>query len=257
MGDKYPHQFLHLYDWDIIDDCTMKQKYSMPMDIVLPRYRLKFKKLAESPYCSRLLYAKVDTSLNKIEKKLTIKQRYCAIIQIANIVRLMERHGYMHNDFHRGNIGVTKTTKSTIDGMPTGGYIYSAIDYGAVLHPKFDLNRKDRNWYNKVFGKESFSIMFMFVHYRLWDYLQKHKIQGIEEKDVLKAFKKTETYNLLESYDKDSTVRLELCGILFPKVFQDLVLAKDSPKKTLEPILFIPIEDLIFIALNRGVILTK
>ena len=29
MGDKYPNQFLHLYDWDVIDDCKMKQKYAI------------------------------------------------------------------------------------------------------------------------------------------------------------------------------------------------------------------------------------
>lgn len=121
-----------------------------------------------------------------------------------------------------------------------------------MLHPNFDLNKKDRKRYNERFGKESFSIMFMFVRYRLWDYVQKHKLIPIEEKNVIKAFKKTEIFKLLESYDKDPSVRFELCGILFPKTFQDLALGKASPKKTLKPILYIPIEDLIFIAVNRG-----
>ena len=56
----------------------------------------------------------------------------------------------VHNDFHWGNIAYTRvppSTKIEIRGrqIPTHGYIMKAIDYGMVLHKKFQLSASEKS----------------------------------------------------------------------------------------------------------------
>jgi hypothetical protein len=59
----------------------------------------------------------------------------------------MNKNGYTHNDLHHYNIGIKKTKNKYIKilgkKIPTYGKIIKILDYGAVLHKKYDLNQKN------------------------------------------------------------------------------------------------------------------
>ena len=101
-----------------------------------------------SPYCSLKLWSLIDGNLQELlypETKLSDAEFPNILIQIVNIVDIMQSAGFLHNDFHWGNIAFTRVAPSTkieIRGrqIPTHGYIMKAIDYGMILHKKFQLS---------------------------------------------------------------------------------------------------------------------
>ena len=58
----------------------------------------------------------------------------------------MHTNGYVHSDFHTGNIGVVNTTEKYITifykQIPTYGRIYKMIDYGIILNESNYKNTK-------------------------------------------------------------------------------------------------------------------
>ena len=118
-ANKYPKQFMHLYDSKIDKDCKHKQNTEAQLE--------------KSKYCGIKLWSLVDTTFNKafdkkiISNTINLKHYYNYIIQLVNIVYLMQKSGYNHNDFHPGNIGVLSTKDSYIkilnSKIKTFGYL--------------------------------------------------------------------------------------------------------------------------------------
>lgn len=139
-GNKYPEFFMKLYTYDIINQCTHKQKYSRKLDNFPPDFVQSIEKLSESPYCARKIYSLVDNSLDDIVDTLNLKQCYSMLLQIMYALHIMHKHGYVHCDLHGGNVGVIKTSKKYITCLdhkiPTFGYRFIPIDYGLVKHKK-------------------------------------------------------------------------------------------------------------------------
>ncbi len=156
LGNKYPDQFMQLYDSRIQNNCTHTQNFSgfdFTMNDLPKAQQTYYKKLQKSPYCSIKLWSLIDGDLKNLlsKNKLSAKEFYDIYIQIVYIVYLMNKSGYFHNDFHPGNIGYVKTNKKTIDilghKIPTHGYLIKAIDFGLVLHDKYPMSKTWREKY--------------------------------------------------------------------------------------------------------------
>ncbi len=156
LANKYPDQFMHLYDSKIENNCKHEQNFSgfdFTMNDLPKAQQTYYKKLAKSPYCSIKLWSLIDGDLKSLlrKNKLSAKEFYDIYIQIVYIVYLMNKAGYFHNDFHPGNIGYVKTKEKTIDilghKIPTHGYLIKAIDFGLVLHDKYPMSKSWREKY--------------------------------------------------------------------------------------------------------------
>ena len=147
LASKHPDQFLQLYDSRIINKCTFKQTDTDYNE--LPELKNTIHaKLAFSPYCSLKLWSFIDGDLQQLLDpviKISDAELSDIHIQIVNIVDIMQSAGFLHDDLHWGNIAFTRVAPSTkieIRGrqIPTHGYIMKAIDYGMILHKKFQLS---------------------------------------------------------------------------------------------------------------------
>jgi len=258
MGNKYPEQFMKLYDHDIIDKCEHKQKYAYDLKVFGSKKQKEFEKLAKSPYCSRKIYSLVDYSLNDKLKKLNLQQKYSEIIQLIYIVYLMRKNGYIHGDFHFGNVGIKKTNKKYINifskKIPTYGYIYSAIDYGEVKHKKYKLNKKEKKILkDSIRDSWDIQIIIMLMYKStFWDYIFKKKMFGqiVNFKKAIKDLKKHDVYPILKTYTDNIDQQMQFCDILYPEIHQKIRLGKKSPKKILKPKFSIPKEDVLYTLMN-------
>lgn len=109
-------------------------------------FREEMRRLDRSPWCFEMLIDFKGVSLQDFlrRQKLTRRKVYSFCYQIAWINHLIHKGGYWHRDLHMGNIMVEKTKqkKLRLGGfeISTYGYQLSAIDYGFVLHRKYQSN---------------------------------------------------------------------------------------------------------------------
>lgn len=245
MGSKYPMQFLTLYDNDIINDCTLKQKYpkvlmeNMPDDLKL---------LNDSPYCSRKLYSWVDTTLDKVIDELNIQQIYSIIIQMAHIYYLMNKHGYTHSDTHLANVGLIKTNDSTINILEKTinlyGYQVVLIDYGLVLNKKYKLGSNSYKNEKMTFKNHTqYEALYMLLHIiNKYHFFDKHN-DKIDWDKGIKLFKKTEFSKRLNLILKCEYTKFMIFGILHQTKFQKLLLGGKF-EKTVPNTLYVPKNDI-------------
>lgn len=83
FANKYPIQFIKLYEYDFIDKCNIKQKYSFDVSQFPLSLQKKFAQLSSSPYCVRMVYDLVDGNLYELDGKLSVPQIYSMIIQLT------------------------------------------------------------------------------------------------------------------------------------------------------------------------------
>lgn len=147
--------FTRLYGYQIYDNCKHIQERPFNIDNIDDEnlFVQKLKKLDESDWCVKYLldYKGNTTLLNFLQKnKLTDKQLYSICLQICKIICVLYKGGYSHNDLHTGNIMINKTNKKYFNFMNKNiqfeGYCLSAIDYGMVLHKKFQLKYEKNYW---------------------------------------------------------------------------------------------------------------
>lgn len=135
--------FTKLYFYDIINDCNHKQErqYEVNKNSNLGKM---FTEYDESSYCIRfILDYHNGTTLRKYMQThtLTTKQKYSILLQIAKMIWLLYKGGYIHNDLHAENIMVSPTSQKTFTlfgkKIPYFGIQLSAIDYGMVMNNNF------------------------------------------------------------------------------------------------------------------------
>lgn len=255
--NKYPNQFMKLYCHKIINKCVHIQ----PKPEFKPNKQLKeyLTAMNDSPYCMMLMYDLKDGVIGDLfwKKKITQKQIYSYIAQMVYAVYVMKKNHYVHNDLHMRNIAYTKTDKKYIklgkQKVRTYGYIYSAIDYGEILHPKF---KGLKEWQLDILNNEICDLdriidtLLIGFNAGLWDMIKKGKLF-----DYVKANKKIrnskeykklkDEYDMSERNDGDIT--------LFKGVYPELALKfagikrmKSHYKKQL-----ITVDDYIFMWENR------
>ncbi len=228
INKLYPDQFIKLYKYEFVDNCDHEQKYTIDLNEIPKFWREHIKKLAKSKVCIQKVYELIDGSLKDIIDDLDINQRYSMIIQVASIIKILEKHKYLHGDFHIGNIGYVETDKKYITifnkKIPTFGYIYKAIDYGSVIHPKYKLTKSEKKDYKDRFGTEFMSSVqtVMVNKEKFYDYAYDNKIKLDYDKD-LKKIMKSDMIDILKEYTKDKNFIFTLFEIIYPEQFQKII----------------------------------
>ncbi len=279
MGKLYPDHFMKLYDYDIVDKCTHKQEYSQDPKLFSETAQESFKDFSKSKYCSRKLYAFVDTTLyNEFKNNdFSMKEKYSIIVQYTYIVYLMNKHGFVHNDLHNQNVGVNYTTKKYINvfgkKIPTFGRMLCLIDYGRVLHSDFKLghnklvDEKEEVLYELNMESEIKRFLDWFVYQNVYYYLpeleplrKSKKRSGANPTSLMQyympdlfrtrafeVFRKSQQRKYMEYFSPYLDTQFFLYQLLYPEKFQKSLLGKDF-KKVIPDIIALPIQDIIFIS---------
>ena len=152
--DKMPKKeqlfFTKLYGYEIFNNCTHKQIRPFEVDFndTKNEFAQRLKKLDESEWCVKYLLEykgklTLGKFLSKYSYKLKLEQIYSILLQIINIIMLLHKGGYSHNDLHTDNIMICKTNKKYFimndKKIKYHGYQLSAIDFGEILHKKFKI----------------------------------------------------------------------------------------------------------------------
>ena len=164
--------FTKLYRYEIYDNCEHEQKRPMEAS-------KEMKKLDKSNWGIKcLLEYKGNTTLSKYlikKEEIKIEKVNSICLQLINIILILHRGGYSHNDLHPKNVMITKTDKKYFDlngKVPYNGIQLSAIDYGEVLSKKFKINYK--GW-QKDYLRDPEKWLFDEIYYCLL-----HALSGFE-----------------------------------------------------------------------------
>ena len=259
LSNKYPNQFMKIYKYenkkcDYVHTLTETQKKSLNEEAI--KY---YNELNESHYCSIKLTSTIDDILENIIYKLSDKKIILdLLIQVVYIAYLINKEGYYHRDFHPENIGVVYTKDEFIEilknKIPTHGYILQAIDYGMVLHKKYQLDESEKNalTYNndlyRIFYKIIFKIMLKKLIER-YPNININKKISISENDskVLEPYLKNIKINNSDWVNKNYNYFQQLLyKIVFFDKFQDQLGIIDK----IELFDFISVKSVIFIVIN-------
>jgi hypothetical protein len=253
FANKYPDQFIYLYNYDIINDCTHEQEYpNNTIPSYLPKYVIKIlKEKQKSNYCIRKVYSLIDNNFSSIYKSLTKEQFYSFMGQISYILLLLQKSGYTHNDLHRDNIGVSYVNKNNKINIlkykfPTLGIQFKALDFGMIMHDKYEMNKDE-----KIMHKYHKTNEINRVIRKLVSFENSKLITSDKNVRVFNEIKKHFLFKTTEQFIKDIEDRFILFQILYPEEFQK-VYFKDKFEKTNYPILKIDLIDFIYILRNKN-----
>jgi hypothetical protein len=255
LSNKYPEQFMTLYEYDFIDNCKHTQKYD-------ESFLEKFFERTKSKYCSRKIYSLVDTTLEDYKIK-SREQFYSIVTQLCYILYAMYKNGYTHNDFHIGNIGIIFTNKEKIKvfdtEIKTYGVIVQAIDYGAVLHHKYKFGKNpfgdEREIYNDNIEYEiKHCLRDFFISIQHFESKLDQLDINLELEDIIHKFKKSKTAKYLKYLYKvkDKYDLFSLFLLTDEKKFQNMLFGKKL-KKYYNLKLYFSLEDMLFIINNTPI----
>ncbi len=257
VASKHPDQFIQLIDYRFVKNCQESSpKYNTNL---LSQYSINWlKKLRSLKFCIEKVYTLVDTILRKINiQDLTLQQRYSCIIQVMYVIHLLESNGYVHGDFHDGNIGVIKVPVDKHimifdELVPTFGYQYQAIDYGSLLHEKtasktrlfqeFQYKTEYEHFHKRKLADKYGVITKMYSEQKFWKYLDDNNLkpQNPNYKEELLNSPEAKVIKIQEP-----DIKYKMIKILFTKKYQQTMLGSIF-KKTIPLEFFIPVEDIIF-----------
>lgn len=230
FANKYNHQFMTLYKYDIIDDCKHVQEYPNDLKNYSAHVQKIFTEKNKSNYCIRKVYSLVDTILNDVIDKLNIKQFYSMMAQITYTIHLMKVNGYTHNDLYSQNIGVIETNKKYLtlldNNIPLLGYQYLAIDYGMVLHNKYKMDRIEKAMHEDNLKNEINRILKKVVSFEKNEKMKK-LFNSDDQKKLFDEFLQSDDLMLVSSYGVDDSDRFILYQILFPDNAQKMFFGKE------------------------------
>ncbi len=232
FGNLYPEQFIYLYNYDIIPNCTHQQVFARDPGYLPEDVANRIKEKNSSTYCIRKIYSLVDTDLSKIIKTLDREQIYSLIVQTAYIIYLMDCNGYSHNDLHSQNIGVIKTKRKYLSifgvKVKTLGYQYKAIDFGIVSSKLWNKEKISNNkdivrMITRLLGYET-SIDYTLPNGKPITQSKLIDLKDLGDKfDKIKVLDEYKSLNDFSTEDKDKTVLFQL---MYPEQFQKILLGK-------------------------------
>lgn len=173
----------------------------------------------------------------------------------------MHSNNYIHGDLHNKNIGVVLTNKKYINilkhKIQTFGYIYKAIDFGLSVNKKDLINNNpknlivgnEKNYYENTKKSEISVLSNFFITNNFWKYIENTDIK-INTKNYYTLVEETNEFKILNNILKDKHKKHRLFYMLFPEIYQKILLGKKY-KKFIPEKLRIPIEDIIF-AIKAG-----
>ena len=253
FANKYPNQFVKLYEYDFIAGCKHKQKYSFDISTFSNDLQKKFNQLSTSQYCVRMVYDLIDGNLYELDGVLSVKQIYSMIIQLTYSIQLLHSANYVHSDIHNKNIGWIKTSKTTKIklgklNVSTYGYIFKLIDYGMVTNGLNKMTKKEKVEFENNYTNELVLLVHFMVDSAIYNYINENKIDLDFDSDYSK-FKKTRYYNLIQKYSTINVIQIFLFDILFPDQYQKIAFGSNYTH-TIPRKLFIPFEDIEYFILN-------
>jgi len=259
LSKKYQNQFMQIYKYEN-KKCNYVHEFDDDKWKSIQKNQVKYyKKLFASPYCSIKLTSIVDDMLHNIIYKLDDKNVILDLfIQVVYISYLINKEGYYHRDFHPKNIGVvfTKDKYITILGkkVETHGYLLQAIDYGMVLHKKYELENWEKSGlkYDNDLYQNFYKIVFKIM---IKNMINKYPDKNINEKVSISKEDNKVLDNYLKNIKVDNSKWVVdnyayfqelLYKILFFDKFQDQLKIKNK----VELFTFIPIRSVIYIVEN-------
>lgn len=262
FANSYPNQFITLCDYKVClaDDTAkqyiMKKSYSHYI-------KDKLTKKNDSSHCMKKLYSLVDDNLKNVIDEFSNKQIYTTIAQVAYICFLLQSHGYTHGDLHLSNIGVIRTDDEHVKifdkKVKTYGIHIKAIDFGVVLHEKYDLDEDDicAHKYSLVNEINRFLIRLVMFDDKsdptdpIYLPTQITKIVSwSDEPKVFDEFVKHPDYKLVKTIGINPYDRFFLYQILYPEKFQKMYL-KDRYIRTSEPSFRCDLDDILYCFKNK------
>jgi serine/threonine protein kinase len=257
FANKYPEQFIKLYKYDIIDNCTHEQTYNINVNLLNKSISKRIRNIAKSNYCIRKVYSLIDGNLKDILDKLTTKQLYSIILQYSYIILLLHNNGYAHCDIHSGNVAYVKTNKKFIEildnKIPTYGYIVKLIDYGFIMNKNNNLSNENRKIYELQFLNEynlNFIFDIIYDNTEFYDYLLKNKI-SYNNNEVYENFLKSDEYKIVKYLAEYDINRFYIYQILFVENFQKSIL-KNKFKNIIQPKIRGDLFDLLYFIKSYG-----
>ena len=240
VGNLYPNSFIYMYAYDVIDNVD-DFNYNRPKKH--PNANL-YNQLKKSKYAVRIVYSYINDTLDKVIHSLSKEQLYSMIVQITFAIKVMHENGYTHNDLKLHNIGAKHTSDKYVDlddnlRVKTHGYIYKIIDYGGILHRKYDLSETSSKIHHNKMIKE-----VDFILYNLFrcDFKDKFFCGGIYPKDG--TFKECHVYKNIEHYTSVWDYQYYLFAILYPTQHQRFC-TKNINHNTSDVKLLLPFKDIL------------
>lgn len=262
VAKKYPDQFMQLIEYDIVSNCKEEApKIPEWMDKREVEY---FENLRKNNLCVRKIYSLIDSTAEKLNvRKMSLKQRYSMLIQLFYINYLMESSGFVHGDFHKGNMGVIKVgtgkkIKIFDTYILTYGNKFVAIDYGGILH-KSSISSERLYQHHNVSESTHFKDHLIFDKTGIlntisndidfWNFIKKNNIQMKGMDHDLKLIISQPEIEFLKTFSDNKVILFELYRLIFTKRFQKVILGEKF-KKVIPFKYYIPLSDIIFIYSN-------
>lgn len=257
FANNHPNHFLTLYEYDIIPNCMYEytEDYRDHFNFLPDKVKTRLAAKEKGTHCIRKLYSLIDSNLKHAIKSFTKQQIYSTISQICCICYLLKNAGYSHNDFHNDNIGVLNTTDKFITllnkKVKSFGIHIFAIDYGNVLHSKYNLNDDEKNIHENGLNNDILRFFTKLIIFEKNDQINK-LIKSDDNSGIFDLFLKSKYYNLpiFENIDTDHDKFL-LFQIIYPKKFQKMFFGKDY-KITHKPYFLCDINDLVYFFKNKN-----
>ena len=99
---------MKMYDYNIT-----KCNYKHQPKYIDPLIKKDLENRNKSKYClDMIIEYKGKTITDLIKKGISLKERYCLIIQLLYALEIIRQNGYMHQDIHQGNITYNKLDKN-------------------------------------------------------------------------------------------------------------------------------------------------
>jgi len=164
----------------------------------------------------------------------------------------MHSNGYIHGDFHNGNIGIVNTNEEYITilnkQIPTYGRIYKAIDYGSIMYlPNLKVKQLRINFENFK-NSEIRDIRYLLVDHKyvkIYKFFNKHKIQAKDFTIAYEDFKLIDEYKIISKYTEDRQLQLDLLNMIYPEIYKNIMFTTKF-KQNIQPEIILPLEDIIF-----------
>jgi hypothetical protein len=264
LDNKYPDQFMQLCDSRIESSCKHKPEkssFDLKMKDLPKAQKNLYKRANASPFRSVKLWYLIDGVLKNLSKNniLTDSQLYDIYIQVLYIVYLMNKNGYFNNDFTQYNIVYTKTVSQNINilgyDIPTHGYLIKPINFGLVLHNKYEMPKGYREKYvndNDLYSKKKNKYDNINISNHKWkstDHWFKPVKNTTSEKNKLKKYLPTKPDGTALNKDNTYFFTDKLFKLIHYKTFQGRIFNDDTIKGVL-PHYTTPIEAILYLIKN-------
>jgi serine/threonine protein kinase len=172
---QFPNFFLKLYKYQFIENCEHNNKNKTKR---VPLNEIEyFNSVKNSKWCVEFMYELKDGLLSKLLKKLSLNETYSMLIQVIYAIYLIQKEGYYHTDICPQNIMYTNTNVTHLKildfHIPTFGFIYTIIDYGEVVHFKYDLSETEDHKY-KLYLENTDIYYLIDILFDFGDVLEKY-----------------------------------------------------------------------------------